>query len=171
MKIDNSTKPTVKKVHKEKTTTTIDATTGEILTTSTTQTFTGKTEPDFVKLYIDDVLRLKNLPQGRSTTLLHLLKYMGYNNVLPAYKSVKKVMCADLGISMNTLNKHIDDLYKAGILIRQDRGLYIVDPQLFGKGKWEDINNLRLSVEYTHDSKGNIKKTIKSDMTEQLKLM
>lgn len=46
---------------------------------------------------------------------------------------------AELGMNINTFNKAIDDLYKAGMLIRLSRACYMVDPELYGSGSWQDV--------------------------------
>ena len=76
------------------------------------------------------------------------------------------MICAELDIKMDTLNKAIDNLYKAGVLIRVERGIYMADPNLFGKGEWKDINNLRLVINYNQDGT----KHISGERLDQLKL-
>ena len=84
-----------------------------------------------------------------------------------ANKFLKEMMVKELKISINTLNMGISNLKKKGILIpvRGAKGLYIVDPELFARGKWEDIKNLRLVIEYNKDGS----KSLKSNAREQLK--
>lgn len=92
---------------------------------------------------------------------------MNYNNTFINHKFLKEMMVKELKISINTLNMGISNLKKKGILIpvRGAKGLYIVDPELFARGKWEDIKNLRLVIEYNKDGS----KSLKSNAREQLK--
>ena len=97
---------------------------------------------------------------------MELIKSMGYNNVIPAYKPIKEMICRNLGIKMDYLNKSIDAFYKAGLLIRLHRGIYMADPELFARGKWEDIKNLRLVIEYKKDGT----KQLKSNLPQEVQL-
>jgi hypothetical protein len=155
-----------KKISSSETKETVDYHTGEIISSVKTKTFSIDKEPEYIKLYIRDIGRLNNLSPGKDRVLYEVVRSMGYNNVVVAYKPIKKMMCANLDISMNYLNKCIDDFYKKGILLRIDRGVYLADPLLFGKGKWTDIKNLRLVIEY--DEKG--KRTLKSNLPEEIQL-
>lgn len=156
-----------KNVVKESSTITIDGATGEVQQISKTQQYQVEAEPPFVKLYINDIIRLKDLPPATSSVLHSILGYMTYNNEIVLVAIIKRRMCEALGITMNTLNKSIDNLHKCGILIRVEPGLYVVDPELFGKGSWKDIKNIRLQIDYTTDSKGRNVKQLKSNISEQ----
>lgn len=138
----------VKNIRYKESKTVIDKTTGEVLAEEKITKVVLQTEPDFVKLYLKDIARLKDLPPAADNVLWEILNNLQYGNIFPAYGPVKKFMCRNLNMKMNTINKCIDNLYKKGILIRVERGMYLVDPNLFAKGKWEDIKNLRLVVDY-----------------------
>lgn len=144
----------------------IDHQTGEIHETVINSTFFVEKEPEYIKMYVSDIARLKNLPTGMQPILMELIKSMGYNNVIPAYKPIKEMICRNLGIKMDYLNKSIDAFYKAGLLIRLHRGIYMADPELFARGKWEDIRNLRLVVEYKKDGT----KQLKSNLSQEVQL-
>lgn len=156
-----------KNVVKESSTITIDGATGEIQQISKTQQYAVETEPAFIKLYLNDIMRLKELPPSTSNVLHAILGYMNYQNEIILIGYNKQAICSKMNLPMNTLNKAIDNLYKANILIRVAPSCYIVDPELFGKGSWKDIKNIRLSIEYTTDNKGREFKRIKSDIKEQ----
>jgi hypothetical protein len=155
-----------KKVVYENTSTHTNIDTGEVsIMTTHTQSIIEK-EPEYVKIYLADIMRLNNLPKSSEMLMNCLLKSMSYNNIIPAYAPIKRMICHELKISMDTLNKGIDNLYKAGILIRIERGVYMADPNLFGKGEWKNIKNLRLIVEYSEDGT----KKISGERVNQLKL-
>lgn len=145
----------------------IDGGTGEITSLEKRSVFQIDKEPDYVKLYLKDIVRLKGLPPATSNVLNALLQSMGYNNIIPAYSPIKKIICRDLNISIDTLNKAIDNLYKKDILIRLDRGIYMADPELFGRGAWGDIKEIRMMITYGSDGKKKISSEIDKD---QLKL-
>lgn len=160
-----------KKVSKIDIVQTLDKETGEvILEESKIHSFMIDKEPDYVKVYLEDISRLKDIPAGMNKVLFELMKSISYNGVIMAYKPVKELMCNNMGISMNYLNKCIDEFYKKGILIRYARGVYLADPNLFAKGSWKDIKNLRLVIEYSKDGTKTLKSNVSEEMKKQLKL-
>ena len=160
-----------RKVTRTEVTETVDKTTGEIEVNKVqSQSFLIDREPDYVKLYLEDITRLKDIPAGMNKVLFELMKGINYNGIIMAYKPVKDLMCMNMGISINYLNKCIDEFYKKGILIRYARGVYIADPNLFAKGSWKDIQNLRLVIEYNIDGTKTLKSNVSEEMKAQLKL-
>ena len=159
-----------KKINKETLERTIDHETGEILNEVKNQSYMVDREPDYIKMYIHDVTRLKDLPNGMAPILLELLKQMGYNNVIPAYKPIKQMVCDRLGIKLDYLNKAIGEFYKKGLLIRTHRGIYLADPELFARGKWEDIKNLRLVINYNKNGTKKLKSNLPEEVQLRLKL-
>lgn len=160
-----------KKVSKLSIIETVNEETGEIVLNETIrESFLIEREPDFVKLYLEDISRLKDVPQGMNKVLFELMKAINYNGIIMAYKPVKELMANNMGISVNYLNKCIDEFYKKGILIRYARGVYIADPNLFAKGSWKDIQNLRLVIEYNKDGTRALKSNVSEEMKKQLKL-
>ena len=63
-----------KKVFQTETKTIIDHQTGEILTTEHNQKTIVEREPDYVKLYIQDIARLKDLPSSASSLITLIIK-------------------------------------------------------------------------------------------------
>ncbi len=155
-----------KKILYQETNTITDVETGEVTLIEKTEVTFADREPDFVKLYVSDISRMHGLPPSTDKVLLEIIGQMGYTNIFAAYAPIKRHFCNILGISMDTLNKSIDQLFKKGLLIRVERGMYMVDPNLFARGKWEDIKKLRLVIEYDTE---NGQRKLSSDAPEQLK--
>lgn len=82
------------------------------------------------------------------------------------YKPIQEMMYVELGIAMSTLNNAVDNFHKKGILLRKARGFYVVDPDQFGKEHWQDVKQIRLTVEYDEDGT----KKINTELFTQLKL-
>jgi len=142
----------MKKVLSVEEVTIVNQITGELLgQESSVTTKTIEKEPEYIKLYVADLVRLSDIPKGMTSILLALLGGMSYGNIIPAFKPVKLIICEKLGISIDYLNKAIQVFYKKGIFVRAARGMYMADPELFGKGKWQDIKKLRLQIEYQAD--------------------
>lgn len=146
-------KPLHKTVQKVETIDHVDGDTGECLGTDIRiQTFQHEVEPPYVKLYTQDIGRLYGLTESTQNVLMALAKHMVYRtNVIVLYGPIKTLLMQELKMNKNTFNKAIDTLYKQGILIRQSRACYILDPELFGSGSWADVKRVRLSIDYHAD--------------------
>lgn len=147
----------------------IDSETGQIIEDVTIKQQIVNNEPAYVKMYINDIVRLNNLPGASGKVLNVLVKNMSYANIVVLIKAIKDMILQETGLPINTINKSITQLTEVGILIRKERSVYIVDPTLFAKGKWEDIKKLQLIINYEKDGT----KSMKSSLTqpEQLKLL
>ena len=116
-------------------------------------------EPNYIKLYLDTVLYLKDLPKGLNTVLYALLKRMSYGNQLVLNAALKRQIAREIELSVSSINNAITKFVKGEMLERIDTGLYRVNPHIFGKGEWKDIARIRLEVSF--DSEG---KTIMSEI-------
>ena len=146
-----------KRIHIQEVNTVMIDENGEVINTTTKNVAAFEKEPPYIKTYIADIQRISGFPEYVNNVLVELLRNMGYNNIVLMYMPIKQMICNRLGISINTLNKAIDELYKANILIRAARGMYLMDPNIFGRGSWSDIKDIRMVVEYNSDGTRNIK--------------
>jgi hypothetical protein len=104
-------------------------------------------EPDYVKVYLDNILLINNLPSGIQKTLNVLLKRMAYDNIVVLNAYIKKQMAQELGFStVQSLNNNINKLVKEGIMSRKGTGTYEMNPFLFGRGSWDNIKQIRFEV-------------------------
>lgn len=153
---------------------TIDAVTGEIVSSEKTTkhvTYEREKEPDYIKLYTDDIGRLFELPSSASDVLSAIASHMAYNtNIIVLYGPIKKIIMSELNMNSNTFNKAVDNLYRAGMLIRISRACYMVDPELYGKGSWQDVRRVRLSIEYNPDGTKSVKTELVKQMEDQKQL-
>jgi|TARA_B110000263_G_C15158984_1_gene441530 hypothetical protein len=155
----------LKKITKATMKTTLDVGSGEILQLEGEETYIVEREPEYIKMYISDIARLSDIPKGMDDILMAFIKNMGYNNIIPVYMPIKKMIARDLDCSVDYINKAIQCFYKKGVFIRADRGLYLADPNLFARGSWKDVRDLRLTIDYSGD-----KKKLKSNLPEQMQL-
>lgn len=140
-----------------------DKGTGEIFTQKIVTKRKVSREPDFIKLYLDDVMLLSNIPKSKSDILYLLLRKMNYDNEITVVASHKREMAKELDCSVINVDKTLALLVEKGILIRRERGIYIANPRLFGRGNWEDIEELRLSIEYNKQNGKRIGTVISKD--------
>lgn len=119
-------------------------------------------EPNYIKVYLDTILYLNDLPKGLNGILYAFLKRMSYGNQLVVNAALKRQIAKELDLSLSSINNAISKFVKGSLLLREDTGLYKVNPHLFGKGEWKDIAKIRLEV--TFDAQG---KTIMSEIQKK----
>lgn len=111
-------------------------------------------EPDYVKLYLKDIVALNDLPKGLDRVINVLLKTMSYDNMIILNSFIKKQMTAELGYkTVQILNNNINKLVNAEILFRKGTGTYQVNALYFGRGNWNDIQEIRLQQRYSKEGK------------------
>lgn len=138
---------------------------GEMVSKKTNKVLSWGTEPSYIKLYLQDILYLSDMPTKHSAILYELLKRSSYAGDKDGMQvivnaSLKRRIKETLGFkNMSSVNNAITDFVKGKILYRVDVGMYNFNPFLFGKGDWQDISRLRLEVNYD-DIKGKTFKTV-----------
>jgi len=125
---------------------------GAVRETEISNTINWGSEPNYVKLYLDDILYLSDLPKGLNSILYALLKRMAYGNQLVLNAALKRQIAREVNLGTSSVNNAITKFVKGQLLKRIDTGIYLVNPQLFGKGEWKDISKIRLTAKY--DLKG-----------------
>ena len=140
-----------------------DSVTQQILATEQYSTSIVTREPDFVKMYVKDIGQMLDLTKSDDKILFCLLKHMSYNNIVYLVLPVKKMIMEELNIPLNTVNDSIRNLNNAGIIVRQAQGCYLVNPNLFARGRWEDIVKIRMEIEYSAEGKTIKQVEIKND--------
>lgn len=151
---------------------------GELVSKRANRTLSWGSEPAFIKLYLQDVLYLSDMPKHHEKILYELLKrstYAGEKDGMQVCLSagIKRIISKELGLKNDrSINNALSDLVKGKILYRVETGVYNFNPYLFGKGDWQDIARLRLEVNYD-DIKGKTFKIVceyKEDENGQLEM-
>lgn len=138
---------------------------GEMVSKKANKVLSWGAEPSYIKLYLQDILYLSDMPTKHSAILYELLKRSSYAGDKDGMQvivnaSLKRRIKETLGFkNMSSINNAITDFVKGKILYRVDVGMYNFNPFLFGKGDWQDISRLRLEVNYD-DIKGKTFKTV-----------
>ena len=146
---------------KEKAVETILTNEGELIEKHENYLIQYDSEPNYIKLYLDTVLYISDLPKGYNSVLLCILKYMTYSNSTNAHggqviyfnSTMKRDIAKELNVSVQRINQAISDFTKGKILERIDTGTYRVNPYLFGKGDWQDIVEIRMKVTFNAEGK------------------
>lgn len=146
-----------KKVVRQQEIITIDTETGEIKEQTTTTDVRVEKEPEYVKLYINDLVKLSGLPPSCNDLLHCLLSKLDYNGEITLVKASKDEIKKKLNMADSTFRAGMDNFIKRGILCKKATGLYAVNPFIFGRGEWKQIRNIRLTVEYNEKGRFLIK--------------
>lgn len=132
---------------------TVDGQTGEVLQlehSEGTRTI-YKQEPPYIKLYIQDILYMQDMPKGLTNVVYALLDNAlfadkGLRIFLPT--GLKKELIEKLGTTRAAFDNALAKLCKGQIIRREGTGVYALNPYFFGKGEWKDIDKLRMTWEY-----------------------
>lgn len=133
----------------------LDGKTGEIITSHEAITINYGSEPDFIKLYLNTIMYISDMPQGISNVLMCILKRVPYMDeddqsvYLPG--EVKKRIAKKIGKSEQYVSDAITALVKGKILFRigsKHSTCYQINPHIFGRGHWKDIKKLQLHIDF-----------------------
>lgn len=137
-----------KRVIKETTSTVVDIN-GEIQETSITNVLQFPQEPPYVKLYIDDICAMNDVPDAARKLLNLLLKRLGYDGYITLSARSRKEMAAQLGWTDPTFRNQLSKLCKSGLITGHGQNEYMANPNYFGRGEWKAIIAQRKAFELT----------------------
>jgi hypothetical protein len=114
------------------------------------------TEPPFIKVYLDCLCDFKGLSKSLNPILLEFLKYMTYANsadpnggqIIYLNAELKRQIANSTGKTVKRIEQAITDFVKTGVFNRIATGTYQVNAELFGKGDWKDIKNIRATFDF-----------------------
>lgn len=130
----------------------IDNETGKITRTSITLQFNK--EPAYVKLYFDCLgvyIKNQGLSSGLNDMLVEVLKRTSYaedGQIVHLDKYTKSEICRICQKSLERFKQAIKIWLDNKILIRIARGVYQINPYIFGKGEWRNVANLRATFDF-----------------------
>lgn len=118
-------------------------------------------EPDFVKVYLEGISKIYSLSNGENSFLLELLKLVNYDNEIVLNKGIKQKIAKKLDIKEQTVDNNVSKLKKSKIISpTKFRGIYMISPEIFGKGAWSEVYKARakyqklcISIEIDNETK------------------
>lgn len=114
-------------------------------------------EPEFVKLYIKDICAINDLKKNAYQVLLQCLYHMAYDGHITLLKYHREKIANAIGVTDQTVKNQLCLLTQKKILKRKSNMVYVANPDLFGRGYWDDIikqrEEYRLIVEYKNDTR------------------
>jgi len=129
----------------------VDHESGLITAESEEKTFYIDQEPPFVKLYLDQVLFLSDLPKHLNGVLMALLERMPYTGKGFAINGfIRSQVAEELKMTEGSVRNAITKLTHGKLLVRIGTGTYQFNPNFFGRGDWKDIERLRLETVYDY---------------------
>ena len=89
-----------------------------------------------------------------------MLAHIDYSNLICLPNWLRAEICEACGITADYLKRIIKEFVDKQILLpkfdkkgNRLKGVFLANPHFFGRGKWEDIYNLRLSITYDQSAK------------------
>lgn len=150
----------------------IDYETGEVKEETTTIRTVAEREPDYIKLYVDMICVFNEIENSFSKVILECSKYINYaddkQGGLLEITSFRKQNIADAcNVSVSRINQAITTFIKKNIFIpylkpdgTKQRGVFIVNPYIIARGKWDNIKKLRATFDF-------MEKTIQPNINTQ----
>ena len=127
---------------------------GNMISKRANKTLSWGDEPSYIKLYLQDIMYLSDMPRKYVAITEALLKRVAYAGEVDGLcvtlvPRTKKTICQELGWkNVASLDNALQKLMAGKILYRVDRGIYRFNPYLFGRGDWQDVARLRLEIKY-----------------------
>lgn len=127
---------------------------GEMVSKRANTVMTWGDEPSYIKLYLQDIMYLYDMPKKYVAVTEALLKRVSYAGdadgmCVVLAPRIKKAICEELGWkTVASLDNALQKLLAGKIIYRVDRSMYRFNSWLFGKGDWQDISRLRLDINY-----------------------
>lgn len=145
----------------------VDLDSGEVTQTTENRVVRLPQEPEFIKLYLQDINKIFDLPKGCSPALYEILKKMNYEGHITLNKFIKEICAKNAGLTLSSFNNCITDLIKKDILSRVGHGVYVANPHIFGKGSWAEISKQRefyLTIKYSKNGKEIVQNQIQPEL-------
>jgi hypothetical protein len=136
-----------KRLLSAKTERTVNHETGEITSETVTNVVQIRQEPPYVKMYIDDLCQLMEVPAADRKTLELLLRKLDYEGFITLSPRFRKETCERLKIKGQTFRNRLNRLCKSSIIRLHSTNEYEVNPRYFARGEWRSICERRESFE------------------------
>lgn len=121
-------------------------------------------EPEFIKLYLQDLGAILDVPAGPQAVLLALVRKLDWEGMITLSPAARTRIADSLKIKPHTLANYITTLCDKNILRRAGRGEYEMNPHLMAKGDWNEVMKrragFRLTVVYSRDGTKTVSGTI-----------
>lgn len=136
--------------------TVIDNDTGEVLNQEIV--YKQSPEPNFIKLYLDCLCSFKGISKSLNPILIELLQHMSFaslqdpegGQIIYLNAELKRRIAKSTNKTVKRVEQALTDFVKANVLKRIAVGTYQVNANLFGRGEWKDIKNIRAKFDFAN---------------------
>ncbi|HGJ5878884.1 MAG TPA: replication/maintenance protein RepL, partial [Arsenophonus nasoniae] len=105
----------------------VDAESGEVKHLESINTIRLPEEPPYVKLYLDDLVRINDLPNSTSKILYQFVRKMNYDGQIILNAAVKRMIGSLINVKVQSISNAITSLIKKDIMQRLDTGIYVLN--------------------------------------------
>ena len=111
-------------------------------------------EPEFIKVYLRDLMKLKDLTRTDAAVLYWLMQNSTYashrsGQCVILNGSVKEEMREMLGLkNRRSIDNALTALCKSELICRTAPSIFRLNPHIFGLGNWRDISKIIMIWEY-----------------------
>ena len=144
----------------------VDFDSGEVKQETSNRVIQHPAEPPYVKMYINDLCLLQEIPESLKDVLFYTLRKLDYDGYIHLSARYRKQICGYLNISEKTLRNRISGLSKKKIITNISRSEYQVNPYLFAKGSWKSIVEQRKDFQVLITYKSNGERTVQTTEIE-----
>jgi len=139
----------------------IDHQTGEVMRESKVHSTNFVAEPPYIKMYLDDLTQIMEIPSGPRAVLDLMLQKLDYEGYITLSTRYRRQIAETLGIKDQSLRNHILALTKSKIISNSGRGEYLVNPFLFARGDWKRVCEMRheFTLKITYSEHGRVMET------------
>jgi hypothetical protein len=100
-------------------------------------------EPDYIKLYVEDIGLLHGLTPAAREVLLYVAAASGYDGVASLTARRKASIALTIGVTIGVVSNALTACIKANLLKRVGHGEYEPNPFVFARGEWAKIRERR----------------------------
>lgn len=126
---------------------------GELLNVEQHMSIPVGDEPPYYKVYLQDLSNVLGLAPAEHAVWEVLCSNMSFTNIVVLIKPIKDMLVKATGKKYETIRAAIKSLVAKGLLVRQARAVYMVNPKYAARGKWQDIKALRLIIDYNEQGR------------------
>jgi hypothetical protein len=108
---------------------------------------------DKINAYLKDYLVLANLSKSYAPLLRELIGNKNQDGHIFINSALKRVLSEKLDMAVGSIDNAITKLVEGGILIRIDRGMYIVNRDIVDFCSLKEGENLMISINYSDNGR------------------
>lgn len=110
-------------------------------------------EPDFIKIYIKDLCRVKGVTGLQMNMFQFMMMYMDSYNEVSYGRSAKKRFCEEHSTSFASFDNNIKHLINKGLIERIGKGEFRINKKYAVKVDWDKVQSIKWTSTYSREGK------------------